>query len=499
MATAHEHSSNRHTPADASPASSAPSPLTIFAFIWACQALVHQDFYSAWMKEGDLRGWVVTILAIGTLLRPSSIPMFAGMLLSSIVYNVAKWPFVVNHILVETIINATVLAAIGLTFFRRRNSLSLDDGFREDVFRRFSPVLCGVLVLLYWFAYIAKLNTGFINADVSCVVAMYSDMLRRFPFLPDNVMAHRATIVMVLVIELVIPLCLTFRRTRWIAILIGLPFHVILGLLGHRTFSAFAFALYVLLCMDGIRPVLGICNHWLRQRTSERSRGIAYSVACSVVVATIGSLIVLELGGHFRTKIAGIGIYQVPWLIWLGWSFLVSTACAAGIYWSMYRRDPEAHAARPTTGPGLLWGTIPLVVLMGLSQYIGLKTETCFTMYSNLRTEGDWNNHLFMPAIRLGSWQDDLVNIVSTDHAELQAYVEHNDLITFFELRRVVSATSCDVPFYLDYERAGESQYLAYADHKLTQSEPWGQHSELLGKLLYFRPVPTDACVPCRH
>jgi hypothetical protein len=98
MATAHEHSPNQHTLVDSSTTSSAPSPLTIFAFIWACQALVHQDFYSAWMKESDPRGWVVTILAIGTLLRPSSIPMFAGMLLSSIVYNVGKWPFVVNHI-----------------------------------------------------------------------------------------------------------------------------------------------------------------------------------------------------------------------------------------------------------------------------------------------------------------------------------------------------------------------------------------------------------------
>ena len=479
--------------------SSSPSRLTIFAFIWSCQALVHQDFYSAWMKENDPRGWMVTILAIGTLLRPSSIPMFAGLLLSSVVYNVAKWPFVVNHILVESIINATVLGAIGLTLLRRRKSLSMDDGFREEVFQRFSPVLCGVLVLLYWFAVIAKMNTDFINADVSCVVAMYDDMLRRFPFLPNNTMAHNATIIMVLVIELIIPLCLTFRRTRWEAILIGLPFHVILGLLGHRTFSAFAFSLYVLLCIDGIKPILGICSHWLTERTSARSRGVAYSIVCGAVVATITSLIVLELGGHFRTKIAGVGIYQVPWLIWLGWSLLVSIACSAGIYWSNFRRKTETLSAQPTSRPGLLWATIPLIVLMGLSQYIGLKTETCFTMYSNLRTEGEWNNHLFMPAIRLGTWQDDLVNIVATDHPELQEYIEQNDLITFFELRRIISATSCSMPFYLDYERSGTSQYLAFSDNQLTQSESWGKHSQLLGKLLYFRPVPTDECVPCRH
>ena len=330
MTASHENSLKQDISSRSAATSSSPSHLTIFAFIWGCQALVHQDFYSAWMKENDPRGWVVTILAVGTLLRPSSIPLFTGLLLSSIVYNVTKWPFVVNHILLESIINATVLGAIGLTVFRRRASLNLNAEFREEVFQRFSPVLCGVLVLMYWFAFISKLNTGFINVDVSCVVAMYGDLLRRFPFLPNNSTAHNAAIVMTLVIEFAIPLCLSFRRTRWVAILIGIPFHVTLGLLGHRTFSAFAFALYVLLCVNGIRPVLAICQHWLRENISRNLRRIGYSSVCVAVVATISLLIVLELSGHFRMKIAGVGIYQVPWLLWLGWSLLVSIACSAG-------------------------------------------------------------------------------------------------------------------------------------------------------------------------
>ncbi len=89
-----------------------PSRLTIFAFLWACQALVHQEFYSRWLDENNPFGWVLTALAVATMLRPSSLWLLAGMLTSSIVYNVLKWPFVVNHILLESIINATILAAI---------------------------------------------------------------------------------------------------------------------------------------------------------------------------------------------------------------------------------------------------------------------------------------------------------------------------------------------------------------------------------------------------
>ena len=480
-------------------AMSSPDHLPIFAFIWACQALVHQGFYSSWLNENDPRGWMLTILAVGTLLRPSSQPLFSGMLLSSIVYNVAKWPFVVNHILLETIINATILGAIIATLLGRREFRHFDDKFRMEVFQRFSPVIWIMLVIMYWFAFLAKLNTDFINPDFSCVVSMYGDVLRRFPFLPNNPAAHNAAIFMTLVIEALIPLCLSFRRTRWIAILIGLPFHLILGLIGHRTFSALAYALYVLLCLNGITPFIQFCSQWIEQRTSEKSRRIGYSVMATTVVAVVALLIACELSGTSRAKIAGVGIYQVQWLIWIAWSFLVGAVCAAGILWHRFGGGSDTVATAAIPRPGLLWCTLPLVILIGLSQYLGLKTETCFTMYSNLRTEGNWNNHLFMPAFKFGPWQKDLVKIVSTNHPELQKYVEHNDLITFFELRRVVSATSCETPFHLHYERSGEPQYLAYSDNQLTQTEQWGKHSELLGMLLYFRPITTGNCVPCRH
>lgn len=478
--------------------SSPPKPLTIFAFLWACQALVHQEFYSGWLHQNDFRGWAVTILAVGTLLRPSSIVLFAGMLLSSILYNVAKWPFVVNHILLESIINTTILGAIVHSSLFCRRKQHTFNSLRDEIFERFSPVIWIMLVVMYAFAFLAKLNSDFINPEVSCVVAMYGDLLRRFPFLPNDLQTHQAVILMTLLVEALIPLLLVFRRTRWMAILIGIPFHVMLGLVGHRTFSALAFALYALLCMNGIAPFVAQCRQVLANRIARSTRRRVYWLTAVATVAGVCVLIAADLSGNFRAKVAGVGIYQFPWLIWMGWSLLIGSLCVTGIAWPRLRINANPAVPSPCR-PGWLWCFIPLVILIGLSQYIGLKTETCFTMYSNLRTEADWNNHLFMPTIKLGPWQQDLVTINATDHPKLQQYLEHDDLITFFELRRIVSSTSIHQPFFLAYERNGKRQFLGAAKHRITQTESWGKHPELLGMLLYFRPVPTDECVPCRH
>ena len=73
---------------------------------------------------------------------------------------------------------------------------------------------------------------------------------------------------------------------------------------------------------------------------------------------------------------------------------------------------PKAPPARPTFSfrpwPVLL---VPLLTgLNGCSPYLGLKTETAFAMYSNLRTEGGQSNHLLVPAgVQLFGFQQDLV------------------------------------------------------------------------------------------
>ena len=43
----------------------AVQPLSVFTFLWAGPALVHQEYYEAWYRDGNLFGWMLTIFAMG--------------------------------------------------------------------------------------------------------------------------------------------------------------------------------------------------------------------------------------------------------------------------------------------------------------------------------------------------------------------------------------------------------------------------------------------------
>lgn len=478
-------------------ASKPPQRLTVFAFLWACQALVHQDFYSDWQTEHLPAGWILTAFVLATLIRPSSLWMFAGMLISSIVYNVWKWPFVVNHILVESLINLTILSAIARTLISARGTRPrVSDESREAIYDRFAPVVMVMLILVYYFAFVAKLNWDFINPEVSCVVVMYGDLLRRFPFLPDAEHAGGMVIASTLVVEAAIPLLLTFRRTRYIGVLVGVPFHLVLGLVGHRTFSALAFALYGMICMRELVTLVAIAHRWLTIRWPAGVRKATRRTLSSALVVGFALLVAAELTGQLRTGIGPLKIYRIPWLVWIVWSLSVG-ALFAICAWRHYRHSQVARREPIYARPGLLWAALSLVVLNGMSQYLGLKTETCFTMYSNLRTEGGANNHMFVPVWKLSSYQEDLVQIVSSSIPRLQAVADGSDLLTSFELRRVLSATTGD--FEIVFRRNGELHQLYRRGDKAPHSEFLRPHPLWQTKLFRFRPVSTAECAPCQH
>lgn len=156
------------------------------------------------VNTGKVCRWLVTILGVCVLLRPSSLGLFAALLLSSVAYNVRKWPFVVNHILVESIINSVMLTAMVWSVWEDRSRrIAMDGaGFRETAVDRFAPVVRLMLVVMYYFAVVAKLNSDFTDPQYSCVTAMYDNLLRRFSFLPTGQWGELAAIWGTVAIEL---------------------------------------------------------------------------------------------------------------------------------------------------------------------------------------------------------------------------------------------------------------------------------------------------------
>lgn len=475
-----------------------PSRLTVFAFLWASQALVHQEFFSHWLFEDNLLGWVLTIFALATLLFPHSIVLFSAMLVSSVLYNViSNWPFVVNHILLETIINLTILGAIVTTLvIERRENVGVDIATREHVFDRFAPVVGAMLVVMYYVILVSKLNWNFIVPETSCVTEMYGRIVKRLEFLPPP--TENWVIVTwiwaFLFVELLIPVFLTFRKTRYLAFFIGLPFHLLLGLIDHRTFSAHVFALYGLVCIEPLTMVLGITGQRIKSWLG--SGQIKTLIWVFRLIAVLGVTYLIAKDLEWNDRVHSLPIWRLVMSIYFSWSMLLFVGYFTAIIWS-YRTGNGAPPRWLSSRPGLLWLMLAVVILNGLSPYLGFKTETSFAMYSSLRTEGGQNNHMFMPALRLADYQDDLVEIIETNHPKLQKTIDKNQVITYFELRRIVSETTADL--HVTYQRGGElHQFTGHAginsDDELARKHPiW------LAKLLYFRPIFKGENSYCQH
>lgn len=474
----------------ASPPNQRINRLTVFTFLWASQALIHQDFYNAWIENNNVWGWILTLFAVASISFPRSQAFFSLMLLSSLIYNVGKWPFVVNHILVESVLNAIILTALLISFFDSKTAR------KDRSVDRFVPVLKASLIVMYYFAILAKLNYGFFDAEHSCVVAMFDDLIRRLPFISKSYFTQQCAIWGTIAIEFAIPILLTFKRTQWIAILIGLAFHFMLGLIGHRTFSALAYSLYGLFLLPALTNWVNELHDRLTQRYGSKRLATAGAVFSVCVAATATLLVTAELTGNDRAGFGPFIIYRIPWVIWIAWSALIAVAYLNAILKQLY--DPAETQASNPAKPRFLWLFVALVFLNGSSQYLGLKTETCFTMYSNLRTEGGINNHLFMPALRVAKYQDDLVEILDTNHEKLKAeYIDKDFYITAFEFQRFMSSTNEN--FFVAFNFQGQrDQINKRVDIK--NDHPFVAPINIVTrKLLYFRPVPKGAGSPCQH
>ena len=108
----------------------------------------------------------------------------------------------------------------------------------------------------------------------------------------------------------------------------------------------------------------------------------------------------------------GFGVHHVyrGLVFWDVWLLAVIMLLGRELV-SVWRTPPD-FTLRPRWAPLCV---VPLVVVLnGLSPYVGLKTETSWAMYSNLRTEVHPNHFLVPASVKVFGYQDDLVEILAT-------------------------------------------------------------------------------------
>ena len=116
-------------------------------------------------------------------------------------------------------------------------------------------------------------------------------------------------------IEILIPVCFTFKRTRWIAIAVGLPFHLILGFLGHRTFSTIAYVLYFLFASDEFTESVNRVRGWLGARLGEATVRTWIPRAAGLAVLVSILILTFDAAGWNDTT-AGWVLRKIPKPVW---------------------------------------------------------------------------------------------------------------------------------------------------------------------------------------
>ena len=137
-----------------------------------------------------------------------------------------------------------------------------------------------------------------------------------------------------------------------------------------------------------------------------------------------------------------------------------------------------------------------LLMFIGMQPYLGLRTRMCFSMFSNLQTEGGVSNHLVVPqALQQTRWQQELVKISAASDPGIAAIAARKHQIPIMELSRRVRES-----------RAGYSTTFIYKDTSYTCRSgaastfgPLPEISSLGRRYLYFRSVgPDPSTVPCQ-
>ena len=458
------------------------SALAVIA--WHAQTSV--PFRMDWQTVGFL-------VAVAVLVRPFSRIAFLSLAFVEVLSVLIALPSINTNRLLQFFIFATV-ASTAVYAFARSGFRKLDAGEWRETFQ---PLLRLQLAIVYGLAAWHKLNVDFLNPQSSCAVFLFE----RTPFwhLRAGSNALRWSLILgTIATETLLPVALSIRRTRNFAICYGVLFHISLGFSEFYAFSITMISLLFLFTPEDFCDV--VIEVWRRRKRRVKR------VLCAGLLTLLTALVVLT-AGRFGPSLAEIrqapnllGGLNMVWssvAYWAWYWMLLFYLLPLGVFvWLLHRQpasfEPSDKCFRPI--PAVFWVLPALLVFDGLNPYLGLKTDTAFAMYSNLRSEGGKTNHLiWRHPLALANYQLDLVQVVESNNASLQAMARRGWPIPFFDLRRRISGLTHDGEknISVTYIRNGKTTRVEKAE---LDPDLATRPSLLERKLLIFRAITPQGC-----
>lgn len=504
------------------PAKAAPfDALSVIAFLWAGQTLVQLTSLPNstgipqaarwvamvnWAGVSTVMGWLAFAFSIATLLYPGKLKLFLMLIVAATLHYISDWPFVSNHLILDTLVSLAILgAAITVLKGRLFSAAYASPSERDEIVSKFSPVAIALFMLMYYFIVISKMNESFFDSQVSCMHGMYSSFLMKENMLSEigSIFSSGFLFWVFIALEWLLPIMLMVRKTRLLAIYIGVPFHVLLGIMGHYWYSALVLTLYAIVALPAITAAMPSIIDRIGDNRLRALKLVFRAYIVAVAAAFVASAILAP-----EEELFG---YRLVVLHWAAIAGLVALTTIFSVGRTHFSEGPFSIAHTPkllSAAPGALWVIVLAMCLNSLSPYIGYKTTNSIAMYSNMRTEIGESNHFFIPRLAFFDYQDDIVEVLNSSNSAIAKLKDWPVLygdpgirlpayITYFELRRAVSITE-DSGLWVRYKRNGVERLYNRALAERPDKDLDARHPIWLEKTAMFRPIFKDRAY-CLH
>ncbi|WP_395311692.1 hypothetical protein V4U86_13455 [Mycobacterium sp. AMU20-3851] len=423
------------------------SSFSIFAVLYTIAITV--EVGEQWLDPWFAGAFILAAgAAIGTGMTRGK---FLALLVASTTYfGIFRFPDVANHVNLMLCLNLAMIIVLGYSTIRRSDP--------EADYTVLLPVLRLGLILVYVIAGFDKLNSDFFDTEASCAAGMLASIVAalKTPILG-------VPVVLPLAAAAVFAGSRLLRRGRF-----GAPGHraftVTVAGLGVAGLAAVALILFGGSAAEaGLPTAIGMVAAlsvigWelgggLLLSVPRLQAGIlAFSLTMHAALALIGFvdfgalavalLFTFAPADHVQRlsapRLLGYAGICISVTLLSGWSthvhpvpdlaLLAGLLFDAGVLIAVWPqlaavfspdRDPRWRGVRilDRRTPAWLYAVPVLLLFIGLTPYLGLRTAGNFSMFSNLRTEGETSNHLLLGAnpLKLWGYQEDVVWILDLD------------------------------------------------------------------------------------
>ncbi len=311
--------------------------------------------------------------------------LFAIFLITMLPIYIYEWPRGANHFTLSTFLTFIFISIYIINFLKRGK-------FRLNLINYRIYLLCA-MIAVYIMAALHKLNFDFYDPIKSCANWYHVKLLKRFFISIQTsdlpwIISHTSP-NMVGIIEVVSPILLIFKSTRIYGLYFLFFLHSYLALGGFSDFSSLAFAI-LLLFVPGFKQNTGL---WFKNSVVYFSASIFVIPLC-----LIGRFVFLEVTTELQTLQGLILILALSYFLYNSGT---DSAVSDLIGYRFIRLDL------------MLAFQILLLCVYAMMPYYGFKASGNFTMFSNLKIVGPYNNHFFMKKFNLFDHDKKLIQIKS--------------------------------------------------------------------------------------